>query len=75
MAAWSEEEKVFFNYDTLGCVPGEQCGHYTQVIVVHTFRVPKRRIFISSFEKEIIKFYYRMLSHTYTENNLQVIPI
>ena len=29
---WASE-KSFYNYDTLGCVIGEMCGHYTQVIV------------------------------------------
>ena len=28
--AWYDE-KQFYNYDTGDCVPGEMCGHYTQV--------------------------------------------
>ncbi len=28
------DEKDDYNYDTLVCVPGKQCGHYTQVCVV-----------------------------------------
>ncbi len=28
------DEKDDYNYDTLGCVPGRQCGHYTQVCIV-----------------------------------------
>jgi len=26
------DEKVDYNYDTLGCTPGKMCGHYTQVV-------------------------------------------
>ena len=25
------DEKVDYDYDTLSCVPGKMCGHYTQV--------------------------------------------
>ena len=29
--AWAEEE-LFYNYDNNSCLPGKECGHYTQVI-------------------------------------------
>ena len=40
--------------------------HFSQKFF-NPFKLTKLNI--PSFEKEIIKFYYRMLSHTYTENN------
>ena len=28
------DENVFYNYDTGDCKSGEQCGHYTLVIII-----------------------------------------
>ena len=31
MKGWFEDEKVYYDYNTETCTPGQQCGHYTQV--------------------------------------------
>ena len=32
MAAWSENEKIYYTFATGDCKDGEQCGHYTQIV-------------------------------------------
>ncbi|MEH6457931.1 MAG: pathogenesis-related family 1 protein [Cocleimonas sp.] len=37
--AWSDGEKVDYNYASNSCNPGKQCGHYTQVVWKKTTQV------------------------------------
>ena len=38
VTAWASEE-AFYDYDSNSCAPGEQCGHYTQLVWDTTERV------------------------------------
>ncbi|XP_075065651.1 glioma pathogenesis-related protein 1 isoform X2 [Mixophyes fleayi] len=35
---WADEV-AYYNYDTNECVPGEMCGHYTQVVWAESYKV------------------------------------
>ena len=35
MFGWYDQEKPFYNFEFQNCTEGEQCGHYTQVRILH----------------------------------------
>ncbi|XP_050210682.1 basic form of pathogenesis-related protein 1-like [Mercurialis annua] len=38
------DEKAFYNYNANSCAPGEQCGHYTQVVWRNSVRLGCARV-------------------------------
>ncbi|KAG9134878.1 hypothetical protein Leryth_001210 [Lithospermum erythrorhizon] len=36
--AWVDEKKLY-NYETNSCNPGQDCGHYTQIVWKNTLKV------------------------------------